>query len=295
MKAPVMSSSTIPTISLELARKMRPRPPSTIFLQRDATHSRSSSPGTFHIHNNLDQQFSMMALEEQHDVQPIIPFSQLNDNIRSRAPSAMSNSTRRVMSPETTSSDYASSRLKDSGFNSSHGANLSRSITECSSNSSTHKTTASSSSKSERMTPSVIFYPDEEQEDLIDPEHMSVIEVNRLNVPETLYRHAEEEEEEGEEELFTTAAIKKQQRYVDWVNSHLQKTLPIRHISELRSGEALLELLESLSQQEIMRPMINPSQSENVCSMERVITAFKFISSEGIDLDGACTVRGNII
>ncbi|KAG2230732.1 hypothetical protein INT48_004785 [Thamnidium elegans] len=290
---PVMSSSTIPTISLEMARKMRPRPPSTIFYQKD---TRSSTPSNYRIHNNLDQQFSLMALEE-HDALPIVPFSQLNDTVRSRAPSAMSMSRQqqqRVMSPDNVS-EY-SSRLKDSGFNSAHGANLSRSITESSSNSSTHK---SSSAKSVQIQPapssvvnsppSVVFYPDEEDEDLIDPEHMSVIEVNRYNgQPEkdTLYRHEEESED-----LFTNTMMKKQQRYVDWVNSNIQKENHIRHITDLRTGEALLDLLEALSQQEIIRPVTNPSQSENVHSMDRVITAFKFMAAESIELDGACTVR----
>lgn len=286
-----MSSSTIPTISLEMARKMRPRPPSTIFYQKD---TRSSTPSNYRIHNNLDQQFSLMAVEE-HDALPIVPFSQLNDSVRSRAPSAMSISRQqqRVMSPDNVS-EYSSSRLKDSGFNSAHGANLSRSITESSSNSSTHK---SSSAKSVQIQPvavnsppSVVFYPDEEDEDLIDPEHMSVIEVNRYNgqsEKDTLYRHEEEPED-----LFTTTMMKKQQRYVDWVNSNIQKENHIRHITDLRTGEALLDLLEVLSQQEIIRPVTNPSQSENVHSTDRVITAFKFMAAESIELDGACTVRG---
>ncbi|GAA5805670.1 hypothetical protein EDC94DRAFT_549804 [Helicostylum pulchrum] len=289
---PVMSSSTIPTISLEMARKMRPRPPSTIFYQKD---TRSSTPSNYRIHNNLDQQFSLMSVEE-HDTLPIVPFSQLNDSVRSRAPSAMSISRQqqqRVMSPDNVS-EYSSSRLKDSGFNSAHGANLSRSITESSSNSSTHKSISAKSVQIQPVVavnspPSVIFYPHEEDEDLIDPEHMSVIEVNRYNgqpEKETLFRHEEEPED-----VFTTTMMKKQQRYVDWVNSNIQKENHIRHITDLRSGEALLDLLEALSQQEIIRPVTTSSQSENVHSMDRVVTAFKFMIAESIELDGACTVR----
>lgn len=288
-----MSSSTIPTISLEMARKMRPRPPSTIFYQKD---TRSSTPSNYRIHNNLDQQFSLMSVEE-HDTLPIVPFSQLNDSVRSRAPSAMSISRQqqqRVMSPDNVS-EYSSSRLKDSGFNSAHGANLSRSITESSSNSSTHKSISAKSVQIQPVVavnspPSVIFYPHEEDEDLIDPEHMSVIEVNRYNgqpEKETLFRHEEEPED-----VFTTTMMKKQQRYVDWVNSNIQKENHIRHITDLRSGEALLDLLEALSQQEIIRPVTTSSQSENVHSMDRVVTAFKFMIAESIELDGACTVRG---
>lgn len=232
-----MSSSTIPTISLEMARKMRPRPPSTLFNLKDT--SRSPTPN-YRIQNNLDQQFSTMALEDT-----------------SRAPSSMS------------------TRLKDSGFNSSHGANLSRSITE-----SSH----SSTRKSQHTSPnSRIFYPDEEDEDLIDPEHMSVIEVNRYGGD--LYPHDEEEIDH---------ANKKQQRYLDWINSHVQVTHHVQQMTDLCTGEALLDLLETLSAKEIIRPIINPTQSTNVQSMDRIITAFKFMTVEGVEFDGACTVRGKL-
>jgi hypothetical protein len=265
-----MSSSTIPTISLEMARKMRPRPPSTIFHLKDA--NRSPTPN-YRTHNNLNQQFSLMALEENND--------------RSRAPSVMSVRPQRVLSPD--------SGLKDSGFNSAHGANLSQSITE-SSSSSTRKSNSIQNTSSIAASPaSVIFYPDDEDEDLIDPEHMSVIEVNRYQQGESLYQQRESlypHDEEQEIDHFATTMLKKQQRYIDWINSNVKKSRQINRVTDLCTGETLIELLECLSGKEIMRPITNPSQSVNVQSMDRIITAFKFMTLEGVELDGACTVRG---
>lgn len=259
--APVMSSNTIPTISLEMARKMRPRPPSTLFHFKDS--ERSPTPN-YRIHNNLDQQFSLMALEDD----------------RSRSSSAMHIRPNRALSPDI--------GLKDSGFNSAHGANLSRSITE-SSGSSTQKSITLQNTSSFATSPvSVAFYPDEEDEDLIDPEHMSVIEVNRYHQNESLYPHDEEQEIDH----FATSMVKKQQGYIDWINSNIQKSKQISRISDLCDGDALIELLESQSGKEIMRPIANPSQSINVQSMDRIIVAFKFMSIEGVELDGACTARG---
>jgi phosphoribosylaminoimidazole (AIR) synthetase len=108
---------------------------------------------------------------------------------------------------------------------------------------------------------------------------------------ELLYKHNEEIEEEEDQHYYTTM-LKKQQRYVDWINNqHIKHK--VNSINDVCTGESLLELLERLSQKEIMRPMTNPTQSMNVQRMDRVIAAFKFMGVEGIELDGLCTVRGS--
>lgn len=278
---PVMSSSTIPTISLETARKMRPRPPSTLFNHQK---ERSSQQYRMNNNNNLDQQFALFTLDENQQGQPIMSFA-------NRAPSAMS--VRQQQND--TMSDYSATtttttRLKDSGFNSGH---LTRSVTESSSNSSTRKSNHSSAppknTSSIATSPaSVIFYPDEEDEDLIDPEHASVMESNRYHNgggDGGLYRHEEEDEH------YNNTMLKKQQYYIDWVNANVQKPHKISSIVDLCTGEALLEFLESLTQKDIMRPMTNPSQSVNVQRMDRIIAGFKFMSLEGVELEGVCNVR----
>jgi hypothetical protein len=254
-----MSSSTIPTVSLEMARRMRPRPPSTIFQQQQM---RSPTPNS-----HLNQHFSFMSLDER--AQPIIACQQRE----SRAPSEPKRDN---------ASDYSvasnnNNRLKDSGFNSTHGGL-------------THTETSSNYSSSGRQSISInsmrqphqndnnaaIYFPDEEDEDLIDPEHMSVIESNR---------HYREEELAKKKPLNT-----KQQLYINWINVHIQSKISL--LSDLSTGEVLLEFLENVSGKEIMRPVMMPTQSVNAQRMDRVITAFKFMGLEGVELDGSCTIRG---
>ncbi|CAO3652931.1 unnamed protein product [Mucor hiemalis] len=269
---PVMSSSTIPTISLEMARKMRPRPPSTIF------HQKERSSQQYRMHNNLDQQFALFTLDENQG-QPIMSFAA---NDRSRAPSAMS-----VRQNDTMSEYSTTTRLKDSGFNS---GNLTRSVTESSSNSSTRKSNSSAPLQNTSSIATSPFYPDEEDEDLIDPEHASVMESNRYNGGgdrDILYRHEEEQDDH-----YNNTLLKKQQYYIDWINTNVQKPNKVSTVADLCTGEPLLEFLESLSQKDIMRPMTNPSQSVNVQRMDRIIAGFKFMSLEGVELEGVCNVRG---
>lgn len=307
-----MSSSTIPTVSLEMARRMRPRPPSTIFHQKGDIRAPTPSMmnnNNYRIQNNLDHHFSMMALQEEEQPLPqpqqrIMSFAH-QQQVPSRAPSQMSiqrpspphqqQQQQRVMSPDNMS-EY-STRFKDSGFNSAHGlgTNLTRSITESSGHSSTITRKSSNSTSllrhqhQQQTSPgSVVYYPDEEDEDLIDPEHMSVIHSN-MHQPSTDYQPPEQEEEDEEDIKFHQTLQKKQYRYVDWVNSMVQHKL--NNITDVCTGEALLELLEQTSGKEIMRPMTNPSQAINVQRMDRIIAAFKFMSLEGIELDGLCTVR----
>ncbi|KAK4512339.1 uncharacterized protein ATC70_003037 [Mucor velutinosus] len=292
---PVMSSSTIPTISLEMARRMRPRPPSTIFLSQNDP-MRASSPAPYR--NNMNQHFSLMSLDER--AQPIMQFSHQQDmsvNGGSRAPSVMSTrpmDQQKRMLPDN-ASDYSidqRSRLKDSGFNSTHGGTaLTRSATE-SSRSSSGRQSISMASVQQQSTNdtatvnNIAFYLDEEDEDLIDPEHMSVIESNRPTAT-TAYRDSPDRFSQVTAVLDTRPT--KQDAYVDWVNAHIQGN--INNLTDLSSGEVLLEFLEALTSKEILKPVVMPGQTLNAQRMDRVIAAFKFMSLEGVDMDGSCTIR----
>ena len=300
-----MSSSTIPTISLEMARKMRPRPPSTIFLAQNDP-MRASSP--FPNRNNMSQHFSLMSLDEK--AQPIMQFSHQQDMSvnSSRSPSVMSTrliEQKRIL-PDN-ASDYSidqRSRLKDSGFNSTHGGTgLTRSATESShSSSGRHSISIASVQQQQQQHThdstinSNAFYLDEEDEDLIDPEHMSVIESNR---PPSAAAAAAAAAAYKENDRFSveTAVLPeqdklstKQDAYVDWVNAHIQGN--IKSLTDLSSGQVLLEFLENLTNKEVLRPIVMPDQTLNAQRMDLVITAFKFMSLEGVEMDGSCTIRG---
>lgn len=267
-----MSSSTIPTVSLEQARKMRPRPPSTIFnvqqqhQLKDAL--RSSTPMNFNPQHHVNQHFSLMSIDEK--AQPIMSFSNQSSipEIPSRAPSVLSQRqlqmeidahNKRLVSDNASeySVDQRSNRFKDSGFTSGLGGGLSRSVTE----SSGHSSAGNQSNLPIKM------YP--EDEDLIDPEHMNP-------------RQQE-------------AARSREEMYVDWINSMMQPESRIKLLSDLSNGKVLVEFLENLSNKEIARSTIALNQSLNVQNMDYIISAYKFMSLEGIELDGACTIRGKEI
>ncbi|KAI8094935.1 uncharacterized protein B0P05DRAFT_576982 [Gilbertella persicaria] len=263
---PVMSSSTVPTVSLEMARKMRPRPPSTIF-SNAKEGSRASTPHLFSV--------------DEHP-QPIMPYQPAH-----RIPSSMS---LRAPPEQKHTSDYAidqRNRLKDSGFNSTHhvSGGLARSVTQSSHSSSGRQSVSTLSMhrpypyRNSLETNTATFYPDEEDEDLIDPENMSVMESHRPP-------------EDSEEEDVIDRAMLKQDSYIQWVNSHLQNK-HIKALSELSGGDVLIDFLSSLSRKEIVKPMPYPTQHAQ--RMDRIIIAFKFMTLEGIDLNGVCSIRGKAI
>ncbi|KAI8380703.1 hypothetical protein BD560DRAFT_346975 [Blakeslea trispora] len=308
--APVMSSSTVPTISLEMARKLRPRPPSTIF-ESHKDESRPSSP--IANHQELIQPFSLMSMDERS--QPIIPYSQQHDFMthgsQSKSPSltrlqahlqhAPSNaeSKRHLFLHENLSEHSVDqrNRFKDSGFNSTHhsGGGLTRSVTQSSHGSSGQQSVSvaslnnrnyKTSSTVNQLESSTVFNPDEEDEDLIDPEHMSVIGSSRVaqNVSSFL---PEDEEDIIDHQMMIPI---RQDNYVNWINSHLSSS-SIKALTDLSAGDVLVEFLESLSNKEISKPMTYPSQSPSAQRMDRVIAAFKFMTLEGIELNDVCSIR----
>ncbi|KAI8636073.1 hypothetical protein BD408DRAFT_438242 [Parasitella parasitica] len=279
---PVMSSSTIPTVSLEVARKMRPRPPSTIF-------AAENDP----VRNSMNQHFSSMVLDER--AQPLMQFS-LQQNMAvngSRASSVMSSRPidQKHILPDN-ASEYSvdqRSRLKDSGFNSTHGGGvaLTRSATE-SSHSSSSRHSMSVVSLQQQPNSDITakngsaFYFVEEDEDLIDPEHASVIESNRVKGKPRFSVVTTVQPEQDK-------TLTRKDACIGWINANIRGS--IKSLSELNSGEILLEFLENLTKKQVLRPIVMHGQTLNAQRMDRVITAFKFMNLEGVEIDGSCTIR----
>ncbi|RCH77638.1 polar growth protein, partial [Rhizopus stolonifer] len=243
---PVMSSSTIPTISLEAARRTQPRPPSTLFLeQRNRASSISyRNYGLTPTKEHPDEHIFQQSLSS-----PVMPVS--------RAPSVLENNSGFSL-------DHR--RLKDSGFNSTP----SRSLTQ-----------SSGSTKASGKI-SHAFYPTEEDEDLMDPE--SIYErQNCLSEEEnesvTSYQPTPDQHE----------LLMKRKWHVDWINLYIQ--YQIHDLSELSTGEILLELLEHLSQKEIKRYPVNQNQSVYSQMMDRMITVFEHMHQEGVPLTSGYTFR----
>lgn len=273
--APVLSSSTIPTVSLDIARRMKPRPPSMILYKRE---TRPQSP------SNESVDMRPFSLQDRH--QPITTHVSFEAEQRSMSPTrnlADAQQTRESgvtvyddeQLPRDTStavSSLADSKhydLQDSGFDSA-------------------AVNTGPSSSSVYVTPSSpnghIFYDlEEEDEDLIDPQHGDVLASNR---PGGLKRLTEESRLSSEpEHLWRTSD------YIDWINRCVDHK--ISELSDLRSGEVLLQLLETLSGKEIRRP--SGSANSAMRMFDSIATAFKFMGREGVDVDGRYTIKGKNI
>lgn len=76
-----------------------------------------------------------------------------------------------------------------------------------------------------------------------------------------------------------------------WVNCCLAP-IEIHDLSSaFRSGEILIQLLETLSGQSIARAETQTSTSMNM--LDRIVEAFKFMDREGV-INNGCTIKGNI-
>jgi hypothetical protein len=189
------------------------------------------------------------------------------------------------MSPDNASEysfDHRTTRFKDSGFNSTHGNGTLNSQASNHSSSVGQKTPPSSIAQTP-SSPTLSYYPDEEDEDLIDPGHIA-LENHEQRYLSQKQGHSQEEQD--------TTQNKRQREYIDWINMNASRR-KIDTLSDLRTGETLLELLESLSNKEIRKPINNPGQSIHTQIMDRTILAFQFMGSEGIELDGSFSVKGN--
>ncbi|OAD78237.1 hypothetical protein PHYBLDRAFT_140337 [Phycomyces blakesleeanus NRRL 1555(-)] len=153
LAAPVMSSSTVPTISLDAAQRMKPRPPSVLYKREQRSQS---PPPSRPLSQNYDspQPIMRMSLSEGASMCRMgFDPGYANDKFQSLVGGAgdLSN----------VYEDYGNSPTKDSGFVSAHN------------------NTQHSSSNSTNINPS--FY---EEEDLIDPLHDDVVSRNTRRKPE---------------------------------------------------------------------------------------------------------------
>ncbi|CAO3593447.1 unnamed protein product [Absidia cylindrospora] len=160
--APVMSSSTIPTVSLDTARRMRPRPPSTVYGQ-DADPERPTSPSLYDsrpfslTYTNQPEPIMRMSMsDETSDMFSLNNQTQESGLVRREPPAPPIRSLSSSASSMETSSLY-----QDSGFNAN-----------------THR----QQPPPPQQQPSYTMFYHDEDEDLIDPHQRSPSRQTNLNI-----------------------------------------------------------------------------------------------------------------
>ncbi|ORZ05413.1 hypothetical protein BCR42DRAFT_384537 [Absidia repens] len=367
--APVMSSSTIPTVSLDAARRMRPRPPSTVY-GPDADPERPSSPSLYDSRpfsltytNQAEPIMRMSMSDETSDMFSLNNQTQESGLVRREPPAPPIRSLSSSASSMETSSLY-----QDSGFNAN-----------------THR-----QQQPQQQQSSAMFYHDED-EDLIDPHQRSPSQQTNLNIdpvspllhhnhinnttndkdcnnrspvdthqihpppvppssssssssgssstsprqrqqqqqrhqPYPYHDRIEEQKEEEEDEDVdnnkahqqpllsspsSSTTVQHQDRnngdtgerhswqwdaadYVDWMNQHMDQR-KINHVTDIRTGEPLVELLEGISGKQVRRPAttarVGSGPLTSMQMLDNIVAGFKFMGREGVVVDGRYNIK----
>ncbi|KAI7889824.1 uncharacterized protein EV154DRAFT_445700 [Mucor mucedo] len=232
-RAPVMSSNHIATVSLDVARRMRPRPPSVIMYKNQKQLKMM----------NADQKMTMLEEEEESNYIPIDDHHHVHPTLVSQ---------------------YRQTR--ESGIT-IHPAEQQQ-----------QHDIPQLPSRYPVPTSNPMILSDEE-EDLIDPQHRSLPLSSSLSITSSLSNSSTSDE-------WTIA------QYIDWINSFLpagKKAIDLT--SAFRNGDTLIQLLEAISGKEVRRPPTQKGGSMSVLMLDNIVSAFKFMGREGVEVDGRYTIK----
>lgn len=119
-----------------------------------------------------------------------------------------------------------------------------------------------------------------------------------------IHNHDRIDEEDGEEDQPAVDHERTSERvswqwdsmdYVDWMNRHLDQR-KLTHVTDLRTGELLVDLLEAISGKQVRRPATTAKVGGTLTSMQmldNIVAAFKFMGREGVVVDGRYNIKGN--
>ncbi|ORX46273.1 PH-domain-containing protein [Hesseltinella vesiculosa] len=304
--APVMSSSTVPTVSLATAQRMKPRPPSRVY-------TKDREPAVMDV--------NLPSTDASQEPQPIMRMSMSDDSRHMYAPATptASLSTEMPASPPQPRPLATSPPL------------LPVHQPPFPSHTQQPQPSPHQSTVADTSIYSSLFYNDEE-EDLIDPHQIAprgadqttpsrAIDkqpVHRMdNSP--VIRHFPASpmapdaadparsvlddppaEDASPPTLLTVPSASTSsehwsaQDFVDWMNQHMDSSR-FHQVTELRTGEPLVDLLESISGKEIRRPASAQRQGSGTLTsmqmLDNIVAAFKFMGREGVVVDGRYTIK----
>lgn len=257
-----MSSSTIPTVSLDIARRMKPRPPSMILYKKE--HRRPKTPSLESIDDEeYAESYSngMMSVDDE-------PSELLTPESLDSASFDYANNT--TTTTTTTTKDCSietGHELQDSGFDSTRvGGHLSPVVAP---------------PHHHHQRPPIYFNGDCEDDDDDDDD-------------DELYgdarTHGLSEEITDESYISAQEAMGSTADYIEWIQQHIKRK--ISSLDEMRSGEILIDLLENLSKKSVRRPPSMTNGSVNMQMLDNIVAAFKFMGREGVQVDGRYSIKG---
>ncbi|OZJ04839.1 hypothetical protein BZG36_02328 [Bifiguratus adelaidae] len=255
LDSPVISSSNIETVSLELAQKMKPRPPSLIMDPKEPDlnnfkpfnnhypadmSSRAAKTGSYHSDHRTSVHSDYSAFQPQ----------SYHDSLRS------SNVSLGQQSP--TQPQFEPSSMRIGGL--------------------------------KRVTEEFIEENEANQSSALDRFKQSLLPSKQPVLG-------------ASSKASDSPASQRPKDYVDWVNANLPpEASRINDLSNLKNGEMLIRLLESLSGKEVRRPpalqtatypggVSATGSNHSMIMLDLVVAAFKFMGRQGVQVDGRFTIK----
>lgn len=238
-----MSSNHIATVSLDVARRMRPRPPSVIMYKNQKQLKINNDPKMSMLEEDEEGESNFIHTEQQQN-SPIPQFRQTRE----------SGITMYQQQPEEEEDQEEIPQLPS------------------------HYPTQQLQQIHHQM------ILNDEEEDLIDPQHRSLPLSSSLSVTSSISNNSNSGDEWSSEQ------------YINWINAYLpagKKAIDLT--SAFRNGDTLIQLLEAISQKEVRRPPTQKGGSMSVMMLDNIVAAFKFMGREGVEVDGRYTIKGKYI
>lgn len=271
---PVLSSSTVPTVPLDVARRMKPRPPS-VLLQTSETKNQYTS-GDFLNHPSFEDRGK--------------PIMKLSRSDTSYQPSRHSEDTAR------------NGRLlyKDDHYTVSYyeqGCGVSRNSTSYGRTAGLNVNNGSNFDPYDTLPAnahlSTVYDVPEEDEDLIDPQRskISIVPDSPASIDQEKADIAKENgPETAAKEDMNNSNNSRWSTHVQWVNQRLDTH--IDRLKELQTGEMLIMLLERISGKPVRRSVGNDAGSASMQALDNIVACFRFMGREGVRVDGSYTIKG---
>ncbi|KAI8988214.1 hypothetical protein BDF20DRAFT_311967 [Mycotypha africana] len=278
-RAPVMSSNHIATVSLDVARRMRPRPPSVIMYKNQKQLKMST--------NSSNDPSKMMAMLEEEELEfipsPPIIEEQQKESVHKNRQTCESGITVPHPANNSVEEEYTLFSDNHNPYHSQHLHPYDVGIVD--------QNQAALNRQKNRHEEQRILLNDEE-EDLIDPQHRSLPSsqsyASSSSSSHSLIVDSSEIQQEGEDEKDNWSP----QQYLNWVNAYLPPGKKVFDLSNgFRNGEVLIQLLEAISQKEVRRSRTPKGGSMSVIMLDNIVAAFKFMGREGVEVDGRYTIK----
>ncbi|KAI7851976.1 hypothetical protein BDC45DRAFT_486034 [Circinella umbellata] len=250
--SPVMSSNHIATVPLEVAQRLRPRPPSVLIHPngKAATRSPPLSPVERHDEWQLPSQQQGSTLDR---LSPHPPPSQ-----QSRESGVTVYPTHHTTHTNTLADNVGDEQDVPDKFMYSSGPGP--------------------IAPAPTLSSSILM--SDEDEDLIDPQHKGMHSplqsppLPPANLPPPAPRN------------LTRV------QYIDWINKYLPPGKRAIDLSgAFRNGDSLILLLESLSGKTVRRTPNQKGGSVSMMMLDNIVAAFKFMGREGVVVDGRYTIK----